>query len=57
MLPPFLPYHYRLYLDGLHFTFERFFPLEYLRKVLELEEVYKVTDVTPIEDIIAHFRV
>lgn len=57
MLPPFLPYHYRLYLDGLHFTHERFFPVEYLKKVLELNEVYPVKDDTPIEDIIAHFRV
>eukprot|EP01127_Copromyxa_protea_P014324 TRINITY_DN3973_c0_g1_i1.p1 TRINITY_DN3973_c0_g1~~TRINITY_DN3973_c0_g1_i1.p1 ORF type:complete len:440 (-),score=80.36 TRINITY_DN3973_c0_g1_i1:37-1356(-) len=56
MLPPFLPYHYRLYLDGLHFTNERFFPIEYLRKVLELNEAYEVNDDTPIEDIIAHFR-
>lgn len=57
MLPPFLPYHYRLYLDGVHFTHERFFPVEYLKKVLELGEAYPVKDDTPIEDIIAHFRV
>jgi len=56
MLPPFLPYHYRLYLDGLHFTYERFFPVEYIKAVLALDETYPVKDDTPIEEIIAYFK-
>ena len=38
MLPPLLPFQYRMYLDGQHFTHSRFFPLEYIKAVLALGE-------------------
>lgn len=61
MLPPFLPFQYLQYLKGVHFTHQRFFPLEYARKVLQLlidtKESYDVPlDNLPIEDTIAHFK-
>ena len=61
MLPPFLPFQYYLYLQGVHFTHQRFFPIEYARKVLRLlidsKEVYDAPlDGLAIEDTIAHFK-
>jgi len=52
MLPPFLPQHWLLFLKGLHFTYERFFPVEYIRAVLQLNIPYDVKEDTKIEDII-----
>eukprot|EP01126_Amoeba_proteus_P058247 TRINITY_DN749_c0_g2_i5.p1 TRINITY_DN749_c0_g2~~TRINITY_DN749_c0_g2_i5.p1 ORF type:complete len:285 (-),score=45.28 TRINITY_DN749_c0_g2_i5:556-1410(-) len=57
ILPPFLPYQYHLYLDGLHFTYGRFFPFEYIEAVLELNEAYPVQEKTEIEDILTHYKV
>jgi len=37
-LPPFLPFQYRMYLEGQHLTHERFFPLEYITAVLALND-------------------
>jgi len=56
MLPPFLPQHWLLYLKDLHFTYERFFPVEYIRAVLCLNIKYKVVEDTKIEDIIAFYN-
>lgn len=45
MLPPFLPFQYYMYLRGKHFTYGRFFPLEYglkaLDKLIEIGEKEK----------------
>ena len=38
ILPPHLPFQYRMYLDGQHYTHKRFFPLEYIKAVLALDE-------------------
>ena len=35
IVPPFLPHHHRLYLDGTHFTYGRFFPIEYVLAALD----------------------
>merc|ERR1712060_915635 len=34
MLPPFMPFHYHMYLHGRHFSVERFFPTEYILAAL-----------------------
>eukprot|EP00465_Bigelowiella_longifila_P002563 CAMPEP_0185277274 /NCGR_PEP_ID=MMETSP1359-20130426/58228_1 /TAXON_ID=552665 /ORGANISM="Bigelowiella longifila, Strain CCMP242" /LENGTH=246 /DNA_ID=CAMNT_0027871327 /DNA_START=217 /DNA_END=958 /DNA_ORIENTATION=+ len=36
MLPPLTPFHYSMYLEGRHFTYGRFFPVEYVKSALEL---------------------
>jgi len=54
-LPPFLPFQYRMYLDGQHMTHKRFFPLEYVKAVLALNDPVDVTMDTPIEDLIERF--
>jgi len=60
IMPPLLPYQHLMLLLGNHFTYGRFFPLEYVVAVLErlgdtpLEG--GVSDDTPIEDIVARIR-
>ena len=44
-----------MYLKGVHMTEGRFFPLEYIRKVLEIGESIDVTMDTPVGDIVARF--
>jgi len=56
MLTPFTPFHYYSYINGLHFTPGRFFPIEYARKVLDLNLKYDVNDNTPIEEIVAFYK-
>jgi hypothetical protein len=56
MLPPFTPFHYQQYLNGLHFTPGRFFPVEYVMAVLELNLPYDVKEDTPVEDIIRFYH-
>jgi len=56
MLPPFIPFHYFQYLNGLHFTYNRFFPVEYVRAVLELGVPYDVKEDTPVEDIVNFYE-
>mmetsp|Transcript_10353 Transcript_10353/g.16611 ORF Transcript_10353/g.16611 Transcript_10353/m.16611 type:complete len:252 (-) Transcript_10353:198-953(-) len=36
MLPPLTPFHYSMYLEGRHFTYGRFFPVEYVQSALKL---------------------
>jgi len=55
MLPPFTPYHWLLYLNDMHFTKERFFPIEYVRQVLALGIPMDVQETTPIEEVIAFY--
>lgn len=54
-LMPWLPFQYRMYLDGQHMTKGRFFPLSYIKALLSLDEPYEVQMETPVEEIIAHF--
>ena len=56
MMPPLLPFQYQQYQRGVHMTYERFFPLPYVRAVLALDAPYDVRDDTPIGDIIAHYK-
>lgn len=56
MLPPFLPFQYALYLQGVHFTAGRFFPIEYVRAVLKLGEALPEPEAMSIEEIIWHFK-
>eukprot|EP01125_Pyxidicula_operculata_P022704 TRINITY_DN9513_c0_g1_i1.p1 TRINITY_DN9513_c0_g1~~TRINITY_DN9513_c0_g1_i1.p1 ORF type:complete len:382 (+),score=96.01 TRINITY_DN9513_c0_g1_i1:26-1171(+) len=56
ILPPFNPVVYYQYQNGIHFTPGRFFPVEYVLKVLELNEKYDVKDDTPIETIIEYYK-
>eukprot|EP01121_Diplochlamys_sp_Union-15-3_P004991 TRINITY_DN1521_c0_g1_i2.p1 TRINITY_DN1521_c0_g1~~TRINITY_DN1521_c0_g1_i2.p1 ORF type:complete len:400 (+),score=55.17 TRINITY_DN1521_c0_g1_i2:61-1200(+) len=55
LVPPFTPYTYYQCLLGVHFTYGRFFPLEYVQKILQLNEVYDVKEDTDIETIIKHY--
>lgn len=56
ILAPMLPHEYNKFINGGHFTVDRFFPLEYVKKVLELGECMDVTINTPIQDIINKFN-
>jgi len=56
MLPPFLPNHWMMFLKDLHFTYERFFPIEYIRSVLSLNIPLNVEEETKIEDVIAFYN-
>lgn len=56
MLPPLTPFHYFQYLIGTHYTEGRFFPIEYAKKVLALNESLPITDDTSVETIIEHFK-
>jgi len=55
MLPPFTPFHYQQYLNGLHFTPGRFFPVEYVLAVLQLNLPYDVKEDTSVEEIIRFY--
>jgi len=55
MLPPFIPFQYYNHIKGLHFSVGRFFPVEYVRAVLDLNEAYDVNEQTPINDIIQYY--
>lgn len=53
MLPPMMPFHYHMYLQGLHFSLERFFPVEYMLEALNsLKEPLVGAKNMPIEKII-----
>jgi len=56
MLPPFTPFHYQQYLNGLHFTPGRFFPIEYVIAILQLNIPYEVKEDTPVEDIVKFYE-
>jgi len=56
MVPPFVPHHYFQYLNGLHFTYGRFFPVEYVRAVLDLDIPYAVTEETSVEEIVNFYE-
>lgn len=61
MLPPLLPFHFNLALANQHFNHGRFFPLPYIRRVLEKQAELGckrfdvVTDDTNVEDIMSYF--
>jgi hypothetical protein len=55
MLPPFTPYHYQQYLNGIHFTPGRFFPVEYVQAILQLNIEYPIKEDTSVEEIIKFF--
>jgi hypothetical protein len=52
---PLTPFHFEMYNDGQHFTFGRFFPLEYMRAVLSLNVAVDVSSDTKIEEVISTF--
>mmetsp|Transcript_686 Transcript_686/g.934 ORF Transcript_686/g.934 Transcript_686/m.934 type:complete len:372 (+) Transcript_686:6-1121(+) len=52
MLPPLTPFHYSMYQDDRHFTYGRFFPLEYVQAALMLGEIKNASQ-KPISAIIA----
>jgi hypothetical protein len=56
IMMPHLPYQWLMYLKGNHYTHGRFFPFEYVRAVLALDEPYEVTEDTKVESVIAHYR-
>eukprot|EP00640_Fibrocapsa_japonica_P007026 CAMPEP_0113942606 /NCGR_PEP_ID=MMETSP1339-20121228/8287_1 /TAXON_ID=94617 /ORGANISM="Fibrocapsa japonica" /LENGTH=168 /DNA_ID=CAMNT_0000947129 /DNA_START=438 /DNA_END=944 /DNA_ORIENTATION=+ /assembly_acc=CAM_ASM_000762 len=56
MLLPLLPFQYSMYLAGAHFTEGRFFPVEYVKAVLQLDIKMDVNMDTPVEDIMQHFE-
>jgi len=55
MMLPLIPFQYHMYRNGAHYTFKRFFPLSYIKAVLQLNEPIQVTMEMPVDDIIAHF--
>jgi len=52
--PPLLPFHLNMFMDGFHFSYKRFFPVDYLQKALALGDSVKmkVDDNTDIEAIL-----
>lgn len=56
IVPPFLPFQWALYLQGVHFTPGRFFPVEYVRAVLQLNAPLAEPDTMPIEDVVSHYK-
>jgi len=55
LVPPFTPFQHYMAETRNHFHEGRSFPMEYVRKVLELDMPYKVERTTPIEEIIAYY--
>mmetsp|Transcript_4028 Transcript_4028/g.5071 ORF Transcript_4028/g.5071 Transcript_4028/m.5071 type:complete len:304 (+) Transcript_4028:238-1149(+) len=55
ILPPLLPYQYQLYREGKHATKHRFFPLKYIRKVLETDVPMNVNMETNVLDIVEKY--
>jgi len=59
MVPPLLPNHYLLYLNGVHYTYGRFIPLEYAKAALEFlvkeGKNFPVTEETSPQQIFDHF--
>jgi len=55
LVPPLVPFQHYMAETGNHFHEGRAFPMEYVRKVLELDQPYKVEKTTPIEEIVAHY--
>lgn len=55
ILPPLLPYQYSMYLDGNHLTFGRFFPLDYIKRLLALDEPVAVQMNTSVDEIRERF--
>eukprot|EP00439_Symbiodinium_sp_Y106_P066150 s2121_g10.t1 len=51
---PLLPFHYSRFIDGEHFTYRRFFPLEYMQQALARGDAVKmaIASDTDISDII-----
>lgn len=56
ILAPMLPFHYFSFIKNEHFTIERFFPLEYIKRILALGEHMDVKTNTDIKHIINHFN-
>jgi hypothetical protein len=55
IMMPWTPANYQHYHDQLHLTPGRYFPLEYIKRVLTLDERVEVTLETPVERVLAHF--
>jgi len=55
-MPPFTPYNYQQFLTGIHFTRNRYFPIEYILAVLQLDIPYELQEDTPIEEIIKFYE-
>jgi hypothetical protein len=55
IVPPMMPFHHHMTENKNHYVEGRAFPLTYVRKVLALNQPYKVTKDTPIEDITAYY--
>eukprot|EP00667_Euglena_gracilis_P019296 EG_transcript_20657 len=55
MVLPLQPFQYKMYLKGVHYTYGRFFPLEYVREVLQADRPIPNADELDIEDIIRRF--
>lgn len=56
MLPPFTPFHYGMYLRGRHFTYGRFFPVEYVLAALELQKPMRGAADRPVSDTVRFFN-
>lgn len=56
IVPPMVPFHYFQYKNGIHYTPKRFFPIEYVRKVLELNHAVPDVESKGADDIIQLFN-
>eukprot|EP00472_Partenskyella_glossopodia_P004440 CAMPEP_0197517168 /NCGR_PEP_ID=MMETSP1318-20131121/2141_1 /TAXON_ID=552666 /ORGANISM="Partenskyella glossopodia, Strain RCC365" /LENGTH=380 /DNA_ID=CAMNT_0043066505 /DNA_START=54 /DNA_END=1196 /DNA_ORIENTATION=+ len=56
MLPPMTPFHYSMYLQGRHYTYGRFFPIDYILDALQMEIKIPQAGEMPIEGIIQFFE-
>lgn len=54
--PPPTHGQYKLYLENSHYTKDRFFPLGYIKAVLELDDPMMVTMDTTVEDIVRNYE-
>eukprot|EP00416_Gambierdiscus_australes_P033249 CAMPEP_0171102286 /NCGR_PEP_ID=MMETSP0766_2-20121228/57387_1 /TAXON_ID=439317 /ORGANISM="Gambierdiscus australes, Strain CAWD 149" /LENGTH=402 /DNA_ID=CAMNT_0011562533 /DNA_START=65 /DNA_END=1273 /DNA_ORIENTATION=+ len=55
LVPPLVPFQHYMAEVRNHFHEGRSFPMEYVRKVLELDKPFKVEKTTPIEDIVQYY--
>ena len=56
IMPPFLPNQYKLYLDGVHMTKGRFFPLKYVKALLTLNDPMNIDDTTTVTEILDKYE-
>lgn len=56
LVPPLVPFQHFMAETRNHFHEGRSFPMEYVRKVLELDKPYKVEKTTPIEEIVDYYE-